>query len=268
MQLLIWQTLAGAVPTLFVGRVTPYSMKIFAEAAEIAPPASEDASSLSTSNGTASGTPRAPGTPWAMVAAAALVGGEEELERALAECPAPRLIVDASPRSEPDAESAFARWGPTGLAAFDRAVDRAAAAAQRAGKTLLIRPAIGTALSDVPSTQRLLRRLESASHAEAVRILLEPSALLDGSMLPRAQEHLERCMRTLSAHPSIAGILATNLALHDDRFVRSGLHHGVLEPAWMLGSLSPNAANAMNLVLCDERVDAQIVALRHAGVSV
>lgn len=257
MQLLIWQTLAGHIPTLFVGSVTPVSMKVFADAAEIAPPGSPQPG----------GTATLWGVPWAMVAAATLVGGEDDIERALAQCPAPRLIVDASPRSGPDAESAFSLWGPSGLAAFDRAVDRAADAAQRAGKTLLIRPAIGTALSDVPSTQRLLRRLDATPHADVVRVLLEPAALLDGSMLPRAQEHLERCMRTLGTHPAVAAVFATNLALHDDRFVRSGLHHGVLEPAWMLGTLSPSAADAMNLVLCDERIEAQLVALRRAGLT-
>ncbi|MDX2148792.1 MAG: hypothetical protein SFZ23_14860 [Planctomycetota bacterium] len=84
-------------------------------------------------------------------------------------------------------ETGLATWGPAGRSAFRDACRRLSASCARGGRELWLRPAAGTALSDVPSITAFLR--DPQPH---LRLIIDPGALLTPSMHERAAEHAER----------------------------------------------------------------------------
>jgi hypothetical protein len=66
---------------------------------------------------------------------------------------------------------------------------------------LAVEPWHCDAVSDVPSTLGFLRA------RPPWRLVLNPAAMLAPSMLPRAEEHLERIADVLAGHPRLAGVI-------------------------------------------------------------
>jgi hypothetical protein len=89
-------------------------------------------------------------------------------------------------------------------AARGAAADALHAAMEWAGKTRLtvcLKPQATHVISDVPSTLAALR-----AHP-ALRLALEPAALLTDSMLAHRAQHLERMKHAFAQHPQVACLI-------------------------------------------------------------
>lgn len=81
-------------------------------------------------------------------------------------------------------------WGPVGRQALDESCKRMLPEIERRGIRLCIRPHARHVLSDGPS----INRFANAWGQTPLRVLPDPLGLLTRTMLPRAEEHLERLL--------------------------------------------------------------------------
>lgn len=100
----------------------------------------------------------------------------------------------------------LATWGPVALTHFQSVVDRLAAVADHLGVRLLFRP---HARHVLPDPQRCLTFLRDRADAP-ISLLIDPGAMLERSMLPTADDHLDRILSALA--PLADGIALTGPA--------------------------------------------------------
>lgn len=170
-----------------------------------------------------------------------------------------RLIADSGHLAAgSDAQGSFANWGPRARAALDAACAGLEGALAGAGLTLYLRPRAGDVLSDVPSCLGFLRS-NSQGH---FGLVLEPGALLAESMLPRAQEHLDRAVGALLDQPSLGALIVTNVErTQDGRLTAAPLHRGLLEPGLLIEIAGRAHAAGSPVVLHSSDLPAQLRAL-------
>ncbi len=108
-------------------------------------------------------------------------------------------------------------WGPGGWSALERACE-----GMEAGRVLL-RTHARHVLSDAQRCLAFLRRWEGK-----VGLLLDPMAMLEVSMLDRAEEHLDRIVGALGAHPGVGAMVACNLSVEGEEARAVGMEAGVV----------------------------------------
>lgn len=155
--------------------------------------------------------------------------GEFERPREYGGCG--RLICDAgSLAGESEVEASFANWGPRARPALDAACGALGSVLVRAGVTLCVRPSAGQVLSDVPSCLGFLRTHGGGPFG----LYLEPGALLDESMLGRAEEHFDRMLGALLEQPGLVAVVIANVARGERGLTSVPVHEGVLEPGLLV----------------------------------
>ncbi len=186
---------------------------------------------------------------WAFVAAEGVVGGVPLSVAVQVGVPACRRVVLRSGRLDERTGGLGVPWGwsPRGRAAFEGEAERLAAVAGRLGIELVLWPRVGDVISDIPSCLSFLRRFESG----ALRLLMEPAALLDGSMLPRAAEHLERIMDSFAEHPGVLAWVASDVEFVDGRPEQRPLRRGVIPHAVLNQTVARLLAIGKPIVLLD-----------------
>lgn len=129
---------------------------------------------------------------------------------------------------DPDAGPVLS-WTAGPRAKLDQAIEGLLPALRERGATLLIRPALGDMVSDIPSALGIVRKWSS----QPVGLLVEPSALLTESMIERAADHLQRIGEALGEHESTAGVLLTNFAFPHSVPTRAPVGEGAIPPAML-----------------------------------
>jgi len=96
-------------------------------------------------------------------------------------------------------------WGPGGWKKFEATCEVLAERAGDSGIPVILRPHARHVLSDAQRCLTFLRRWEGR-----LGLLLDPVAMLEASMLERAEEHLDRIVEALGEHPGVAGVVVCN----------------------------------------------------------
>jgi hypothetical protein len=126
-------------------------------------------------------------------------------------------------------------WGPEGMKALESACDAALERIGPAGGRLLLRPHARHVLSDV---QRCLTFMLKRSE-QPIGLLLDPTAMLDASMLAKASDHLRRSIETLAPMADaawLANIAGTGTDEDDEDapLAPAPLHQGLIAPPVVL----------------------------------
>lgn len=129
---------------------------------------------------------------------------------------------------DPDAGPVLS-WTAGPRAKLDQAIEGLLPVLRERGATLLIRPALGDMVSDIPSALGIIRKWSN----QPVGLLVEPSALLTESMIERVADHLQRIGEALGEHDATAGILLTNVAFPHGTAKRVPTGDGVIPPAML-----------------------------------
>lgn len=193
--------------------------------------------------------------PWAMVASDAVLGGtllapiagsgSSDVRRMIVR--AGRMGVGSAGDESSEPAAAWGSWSPRGQAAFESEIDRLTGLIAGLGVELVLWPRIGDALSDIPSCLSFLRRHESGPF----RLMIEPAALLDESMLLRAAEHLERIIDSFAEHSGVAATMMSNVEVHEGRAECVPLGRGLIPRALIDGMASRLGSIAKPLVVRD-----------------
>lgn len=153
-------------------------------------------------------------------------------------------------------------WLRSSHTAFEAWCDRTAPALANAEATVLFRPHARHVLSDAPSCISFLRRRGGGGEeaGSGFGLLFDPCAMLDATMLRRADDHLPRILDALVGLPSVGAILLTNLqpAPGAPGGLRPApLHRGILPPALIVAAFRNHAPAIPALVLLDTQLDQQ-----------
>ncbi len=91
-----------------------------------------------------------------------------------------------------------ANWGSAGMRAFDEASARIRDALAGTPKRVLWRPHARHIISDAQRGLALMRQLADDGLSDRFGLALDPSALLEPTMLPTAEDHLARAFEALA----------------------------------------------------------------------
>lgn len=167
----------------------------------------------------------------------------------------PMAVVMWSGWLEGDGQSAVATWGPVGRQAFEAWCTSLKPVLTRTGGRIWIRSRADHVVSDTPSCADFLTRLAGGG----LGLLLDPVGMLTPSMLPRAEEHLERTLSALSNRPGIAGVVLTNVRRSGESTVEPvPVHEGLLAGSMLARVVRERLPEQVPLILLDRGLAEQM----------
>lgn len=171
-------------------------------------------------------------------------------------------------------DMAFARdigtWGPAGQQAFEAMVDRLRGVLMNHGKRLLLRPHCRHVLSDAQRMMRFMLEEERCAGRSPFGLALDPTSLLEPTMLGVAGDHIERAMEALGSRADLVFLTgvafaqaeASDAASTDELLPQATpVHDGVIDAAKLGAVVASHVPAATPVVLLDMSLDEQLEAL-------
>lgn len=166
-------------------------------------------------------------------------------------------------------DSIFARdfraWGKEAWSRLDAWCDSHLPDLAAEGRTICFRPHPRHTLSDAQSCVSFLNKRAG----QPFQLLLDPVGLLTPTMLPRAEDHLNRVLEALADHPGVAGVIVSNaVASPDDPdlLVSCPVHRGVLESR-LVHIIASRVPAEKPFVLHTDDAAAQVAFLHASGAA-
>ncbi|MCC6676929.1 MAG: hypothetical protein IT436_07285 [Phycisphaerales bacterium] len=156
-----------------------------------------------------------------------------------------------------------------GMTALLAAVEETVAGLSEGESQLCLRPEAADVLSDLPSCLVYLRSPAAAQ----TRLVVDPMALLTPAMVEYADDHLERMLGAMGAHPGVAAVMLTNAGPGPDgEGLRPvGLHRqneAVFDARRLIALAARHAGPGVDWIILDEGVAEQVELLRMYGPGV
>ncbi len=156
----------------------------------------------------------------------------------------PRLVL-RSGWIEADPERPALSWAAPARAKLDESIEAALTALRPTNIEILLHPLATDLVSDIPSALGVLRKWS----AQPLGLLLEPAALFTESMLPRAEDHLQRMGEALGEHPATAAVFVSNIRFSGAEPTRTPIDAGQLPPPLLRRFAQAAAAAGKRVVM-------------------